>query len=225
MEISQNIIPQLVIVLLWLGGVLSLATIVQQFGTTEQVRKVVHIGTGNILPIAWYFHFPEWFCLTMGGIFCIITFLSYQLPILPVINSVGRRTYGVFFYALSITILVAWFWTIGKPQFAVLGVLVMTWGDGIAALIGQKWGKHPYEIYGNHKSWEGSMAMVIVCFIVTIAVLAISEGLTLTLLPIGLTVAIVATILEAISPSGSDNLSVPIGSGAIAYLLSFILIS
>ena len=222
MVISSNFILQFGFVLLWIGGILALAGIVQQFGTSEQVRKVVHIGTGNILPIAWYFNFPEWFCLSMGGLFCVITFLSYHFPILPIINSVGRQTYGVFFYALSITILVGWFWTIGQPQYAVLGVLVMTWGDGIAALVGQKWGKHPYQIGQNHKSWEGSIAMAITCFVVTIVVLGISPGLSIFTIPIGLLVAITATILEAVSPAGSDNLSVPIGSGALAYLLSLI---
>lgn len=208
-----------------MGGILALAGIVQQFGTKEQVRKVVHIGTGNILPIAWYFNFPEWFCLAMGCLFCVLAFLSYHLPILPIINSVGRRTYGVFFYALSITILIGCFWTIGAPQYGVLGVLVMTWGDGIAALVGQKWGKHPYQVWGNNKSWEGSIAMTVASFIVTVIVLVISSGFSIFIIPISLLVAVLATILEAVSPSGSDNLSVPIGSSSLAYFLSSFLIN
>ncbi|MCS6959020.1 MAG: SEC59/DGK1/VTE5 family protein [Pseudanabaenaceae cyanobacterium SKYGB_i_bin29] len=220
MTISNNLFWQLALVLLWLASVFSLAAIVQKIGTTEQVRKVVHIGTGNILPLAWYFNFPLWFCLAFCVAFCVITFLSYHLPILPVINSVGRRTYGVFFYALSITVLVAYFWTIKQPAFAVLGVLVMSWGDGIAALVGQKWGKHPYQIWGNHKSWEGSGVMALICFVVTVTVLATARGIAVELLPIGCLVAIVATICEAVSPAGSDNLTVPIGSGLLAYLLT-----
>ena len=208
-----------------MGGVLSLAGVVQQFGTKEQVRKVVHIGTGNILPIAWYFDFPEWFCLAMGCLFCVLAFLSYHLPIFPVINSVGRKTYGVFFYALSITILIGLFWTIGQPQYSVLGVLVMTWGDGIAALVGQRWGKHTYQIWDSNKSWEGSIAMALVSFIVTIIVIGISSGFSIFTISIGLLVAVLATILEAVSPAGSDNLSVPIGSGSLAYFLSLFLIS
>ncbi|MFN3360409.1 MAG: diacylglycerol/polyprenol kinase family protein [Pseudanabaenaceae cyanobacterium] len=220
MTISDSLFWQLTLVLLWLTSVFSLAAIVQKVGTTEQVRKVVHIGTGNILPLAWYFNFPLPFCLAVCLIFCGITFLSYHFPILPVINSVGRRTYGVFFYALSITLLIAYFWTIQQPAFAVLGVLVMSWGDGIAALVGQKWGKHSYQIWGNRKSWEGSGAMALICFVITIIILAIKQGMRVQLFPIAMLVALVATLCEAISPAGSDNLTVPISSSFLAYLLS-----
>ena len=35
----------------------------------------------------------------------------------------------------------------------------MAWGDGLAAIIGQRFGKHQYQIGTIKKSWEGSLAM------------------------------------------------------------------
>jgi phytol kinase len=208
---------------IWLGGVLLLAEILRRWkGESELVRKVVHIGTGNILFLAWGLNIPLWICLIACVSFCIIAYISYQLPILPMLNSVGRKTLGVFYYAVSITCLVTWFWTIHLPEYAVVGVLVMAWGDGLAALVGQRWGQHPYYFMDSKKTWEGSIAMLFVSYIVAVIVLAIAGGFSLSTLLIPLPVAIVATILEAISPGGTDNLTVPLVSGSLCYGLAVI---
>ncbi len=202
----------------WLGGVLLLAEILRRWrGESELVRKVVHIGTGNILFLAWGLRIPLWVCLIACISFSIIAYISYYQPILPMLNSVGRKTLGVFYYAISITCLVAWFWSINLPEYAVVGVLVMAWGDGLAALVGQRWGKHRYEFMNNKKSWEGSLAMLIIGYVVTAFVLAIANGMSLSTWLIPLPVAIVATTLEAISPGGTDNLTVPLASGFLCY--------
>lgn len=95
----------------------------------------------------------------------------------------------------------------------------MTWGDGIAALVGQKWGKHPYSILGNNKTWEGSLAMTLTCYGVSTIVLGFAYDWQWSVALVSFPIAVVATILEAISPSGSDNLSVPIVSAALGFLL------
>lgn len=93
-----------------------------------------------------------------------ITLISYFIPILPSINSVERKSLGTFFYAVSIGILAYWFWTINKPQYAVIGILIMDWGDVIAAIIGKRFGRHHYQSLGILKSWEGSLTMMGVSF-------------------------------------------------------------
>jgi phytol kinase len=188
--------------------------------TTELPRKVVHIGTGNVILLAWWLQIPAWVAIAFSIVFSSLTLLSYYLPLLPGINSVGRKSWGTFFYAVSVGILVAWFWPLQFPQFAALGILVMTWGDGLAALIGQKWGRHPYVLWGIQKSWEGSFTMAIVSCLITGLVLL---SLPLTVWQIALIAtctAIVATSLEAFSKLGIDNLTVPIASAACGFWLS-----
>lgn len=202
----------------WLGGVFLLAEILRRWrGESELVRKVVHIGTGNILFLAWGLQIPLWVCLIACISFSIIAYISYYQPILPMLNSVGRKTLGVFYYAVSITCLVGWFWSINLPEYAVVGVLVMAWGDGLAALIGQRWGKHRYEFMDNKKSWEGSLAMLFIGYVVTGFILTMANGMSLSTWLIPLPVAIAATTLEAISPGGTDNLTVPLVSGFLCY--------
>lgn len=185
----------------------------------ELTRKVVHIGTGNVILLAWWLNIPPILGISAAVIAGCIALISFFLPILPSINSVGRRSLGTFFYALSIGILIAWFWPLGQPQYAVIGILVMTWGDGMAAVIGQQFGKHPYQIWGNNKSWEGSLAMMLMSFLVTSWVLLTTVDNHGLVWLTGLLVAIMATSLETISKLGIDNLTVPLASAFLAYLM------
>jgi phytol kinase len=210
-------------VALWLGLVFLTSEIMRRLGREpELVRKVVHIGTGNILFLAWGLNLPLWLCLSASIAFSAIALISYFLPVLPMLSGVGRKTYGVFYYALSITILVGCFWRIGAPQFATVGVIVMSWGDGLAALIGQRWGKHAYHFMGSKRTLEGSLAMLVVSYLATCLILSICQGINSSTLLIPLPVAVIATILEAISPGGTDNLTVPLASASLCYGLSLI---
>lgn len=190
---------------------------------SEVTRKVVHIGAGHVILLAWWLHTPAWMGIAASVVASAIALLSYQFPLLPGINSVGRDSLGTFFYALSIGLLTAWFWPQWQPQYAALGILVMTWGDGLAALVGQRYGRHPYKLWETHKSWEGSSAMLAASLVVCLAILGTVQGLSAVTLVISLVVAVVATALEAFSRFGVDNLSVPLGSAALAYWLSLAL--
>lgn len=211
---------QITAVLLWLGVVGLVAEVLDRVtANSEVVRKAVHIGTGNVILLAWWLQIPAWIGIGASVVFSVIALISYRLPLLPRINSVGRKSLGTFFYAVSIGVLIAWFWSIGQPQYAALGILVMAWGDGLAALIGQRWGRHLYRVWGIKKSWEGSAVMGIVSGVVSILILSMEQGSSAVWL-VSIGVALAATALEAISVWGVDNLTVPIGSAAIAFWLS-----
>lgn len=212
---------QLAVVSVWVGVILLIAGLINRFSSKdpELIRKIVHIGTGNVILLAWWLRIPAWVGITASILASIVTLLSYQFPILPGINSVGRKSLGTFFYAVSIGVLVAWFWSINQPHYAVLGILVMTWGDGFAALIGQRFGKHSYTVWGTKKSWEGSLTMFLVSYIVSSSILLSVQGNNLPTWLVSLAIASVATALEAFSLYGIDNLSVPIGSAALGFFL------
>ncbi|CCQ57846.1 phytol kinase [Crocosphaera watsonii WH 0005] len=95
----------------------------------------------------------------------------------------------------------------------------MAWGDGMAAIIGQKFGKHCYEVLGVKKSWEGSLTMMGVSFLVTSIILSWVSVPILTVVIVSLMIAIVAMALEAFSKLGIDNLTVPLGSAFVAFYL------
>lgn len=205
-----------------LGAIVLLAEILHRHiaATSEVARKIVHIGTGNVILVAWWWQLPAWVGIAAGAIAGAIALLSYYIPILPGINSVGRKSLGTFFYAVSIGILIAWFWPIQEFQYAAIGILVMTWGDGLAGLIGQNFGQHLYQIGGIKKSWEGSLTMALVSYIVSSLILLCVFGNIWQNWVVSLAVALVATGLEAFSKFGIDNLTVPVGSAALAFYLT-----
>ena len=216
---------------LWLGLTLAgvylpvLLLIAEAVGRWPQAidreisRKIVHIGSGNVLLLAWWFAIPAWIAIAASIVAGTLALVSFFVPLLPSIESVGRKSLGTFFYAASIGILVGWFWAIGYPHEAVIGILVMTWGDGLAALVGQNFGRHHYQVWGATKSWEGSLAMAIASFVVCAAILLAVHGSSWEAWTIPAVVAIAATGLESLSILGIDNLTVPIASAALCFLL------
>jgi phytol kinase len=203
----------------WLGlvGIAALLTHrVTPLGS-EFVRKVVHIGTGQIILLAWWMQIPAWVGVSAAIFFSLVAILSYWFPLLPSINNIGRKSWGTCFYAMSIGILVAWFWALALPQYAVLGILVMSWGDGLAGLIGRQYGRHPYVLWGSQKSWEGSAVMAIVSSLVAIAILLPTHGNHWQSWLAAIVIGPIAAGLESFSKLGIDNLTVPIGSAAIGY--------
>ncbi len=212
--------PSLGWVVLYLGIVILIAEVLHKVEgiDKETPRKVVHIGVGNVILIAWWLDFPLLIILQASIAASLLCLISYFIPILYSLSAVGRKSLGSFFYSLSIGVLAYSFW-LDTPQYCVLGVLVMTWGDGLAAIIGRKFGKHPYQVFGMSKSIEGSLTMIGVSFLVSFFIFLATFGHDWKIWLISLSVAIVATVLELISKIGLDNLTVPLGSAWLAYLL------
>lgn len=205
----------------YVGSIVLAAELLHRYTDTdpEQVRKVVHIGTGNVIILAWLLDLPAWVGITSGVLAGIIALISYRLPILPGVNSVGRKSLGTFFYAVSIGIVTAVFWPLDLPYFGVIGILIMAWGDGLAAIIGQRFGSNPYTIFGNTKSWEGTLTMFVVSYAIVSIVLLTANGNIWQTWVVGIPVAIVATGVESIAQWGLDNLTVPLCSAGLAFLV------
>jgi phytol kinase len=218
-ELGTSLLYPLLAIAGWLGIVIASAEAIARSGQwgAEASRKVVHIGVGNVILLAWWFQVPAWIGIGAAGLAAIVTLLSDFYPLLKSVSGIGRKSWGTFFYSVTIGILIATFWPMGFPACAVLGVLVMTWGDGLAALVGQRLGKHPYQLWGMNKSWEGSLTMAIASFVIVVCIgLGIGGGLAPTM-AIAVIVATVATGLEAFSKYGIDNLTVPLGSAFLFY--------
>lgn len=221
LKLNSSLSLQIAIVAVWVSLILLIAWVVNRFVNkdAELLRKIVHIGTGNVILFAWLLDIPASVGIVASIIASLVTLLSYLFPILPAINSVGRQSLGTFFYAVSIGVLVACFWHLKQPQYAAIGVLIMAWGDGLAALIGQRFGKHKYQVFGAHKSWEGSLTMAVASYIVCSLIFLFTLGNVWQTWLISIVVALVASALEAFSLLGIDNLTVPLGSAALAFML------
>lgn len=216
--------PALIWVAIYLGLLLGLAEGGHRWGhyAPDLTRKWVHLGSGNVILLAWGLHLSSLLIEFAAICAAIVALLSYHLPILPSVNGVHRHSWGTFFYGVSIGIATLLFWD-HAPHYTVVSILVMTWGDGLAGMVGQRWGRHPYQWGTIRKSWEGSLTMAVVSGGVTAVVLAIA-GLGMgTVLGTSLVVAIAAPWLELPPWWGVDNLTVPLGTGMLAYYVGQLL--
>ncbi|MGB3293226.1 MAG: diacylglycerol/polyprenol kinase family protein [Phormidesmis sp.] len=214
------LLVQCAIVLLWLTAVGVVSEGLRRLGYGPEItRKAVHIGAGQVILLAWWLAVPAWTGIAASVLFSSVALLSYRFPLLPGINSVGRKSLGTFFYAVSIGLLIFWFWPLQQPQYAAIGILTMTWGDGLAALVGQRYGQHPYQVWGEKKSWEGSLTMLLVSYAVCAGILFGVQGAIAATWWIAAAAAATATALESASKYGIDNLSVPLGAAAVCFWL------
>jgi len=178
----------------------------------ELSRKIVHIGTGAVVPLAWFFEIPFVIALPVAAVITVVTTINHQWRFIPAVEDVDRNSYGTIAYGIAITTLLLLFWPT-RADAVSAGVLVMALGDGLAGLIGRNVASPKWVLFGQTKSSVGTMTMAVVSGLVLIG-LARWSGADLSL-PAALGMVAMATGLEQLSWSGLDNLSVPLSVGVL----------
>ena len=178
----------------------------------ELSRKIVHIGTGAVVPLAWFFEIPFVIALPVAAVITVVTTINHQWLFIPAVEDVDRNSYGTIAYGVAITTLLLLFWP-GRADAVSAGVLVMALGDGLAGLIGRNVDSPKWVLFGQTKSSVGTMTMAVVSGLVLIG-LAQGSGADLSL-PAALGMVAMATGLEQLSWGGLDNLSVPLSVGVL----------
>ncbi len=181
----------------------------------ELVRKSAHIATGVIAS-----SFPLIFRSAWPGIaLCSLALLGMigmrAVPDLRrtfgrVTGSVDRQSWGEFYFPVAVGCV--WVLSERNPVLFVIPVLLLTFGDAAAALVGAAMGRHKYRTTEGHKSVEGSMAFVGVSTAATLmALLVLAPGLDVRKAAlVAALLACLLTIFEAIAWRGMDNLLLPI---------------
>lgn len=174
-------------------------------------RKFLHIMTGNIAFILPLFVTREIMAFVAAGPFIVFTFL--MSPYSPIKSMRGKTSeaghgLGLMYYAITWTVLAYAFFD--HREIIAMGILAMSYGDGLASLVGIRYGKQKYRIYKDIKSYVGSLAMFVFTFLfLIVALLFYTEPLTILVAVFLVCMAGVATVVEAVTPFGLDNLSVP----------------
>ncbi len=173
-----------------------------------RARKAIHYFAGGFAALLAPFLFQTPY------VFPLMSFLLFIYTYLP--HARGRLMewyqipglYGEVYFTFSYFVLFAIFWRI-DIWIAVTAALFMAFGDGITGIV-----KEMY--YGRREEERkvkglnlGNLAMFLVCAPI---------GLALKGIP-GLVAAVYASLVEAFEGI-DDNVTVPLGSAAIMWLLS-----
>jgi len=205
----------------WLGFAISLVYIFSLIGLAEFLRrrkgyssdftrKVIHIGVGMLAwAVPFLFKQPWPFIVACLG-FVVLNLLDWRFGFFAAMASSSRSNLGTVYFPLAAGIVAYIFWD--TPPLMVAALMPLTWGDGLAPVIGKLFGRHSYHIKNSTRTIEGSIGFFVAALIATWLALWVMPGLpNLTpaqaLLP-ALVVSIITTLVEAISIWGLDNLTI-----------------
>ena len=207
----------IIVSLIFVGMIIISAKFFQKKGE-ETSRKYIRIMLANWWFIAMYF-FDNWISAAIvPAIFVIINYISYKNDVIKVMEREKNDGLGTVYYAVSLLILaIATFGITNKPEIGLVGVLVMGYGDGLAAVIGKSIKSYEYSVGNSKKTVAGSLAMLIVTGII-VGIFFINSGADAWIMKT-LTTSIILTIVEAVSIKGLDNITVPILASLLVAVL------
>ena len=217
----MNNIVGFIVSILYVGIIIVSAKVFEKAGK-EASRKYIHIMLSNWWIIAMAFFDNMFWAAAAPAIFVVVNYLSYKKGIIKVMErdagDDNKESLGTVYYALSLLILaLITFGPLNNPAIGLCGILVMGYGDGLAAVIGQAVKSKEFVIAGNKKSIAGSLAMFCVTLIIFVGFLMYSSTDYIAIKSI--LVAVLMTIIEAVSIKGTDNLTVPLITSLLALLM------
>ena len=186
-------------------------------------RKILHIMVGNVAFLLPIFETGWIMAFVAAGPFIVFTYLmSSHTPIKSIKGktSAAGHSMGLVYYSITWTILAYLFFD--NMVVIAIGILAMSYGDGFASVIGSRFGLKKFNLFGDEKSYVGSFSMFIFTyFMMLVAILFYGIEFSYTILLFLGLIALIAAIIEGVTPKGLDNLFVPF---VVAFLYWFFII-
>src|SRR5208337_3623647 len=133
-------------------GFIGIATILMRRGVLAPsvTRKVIHIGVAHWWLIAMALMDDPWVASVGPASFIVINALAIRFRFLPTMDEgADARNWGTVYFPVSLLVLVNLCWRGMAPIWVGgLAVLVMGWGDGLAAIVGER----RVKIYGVRRA-------------------------------------------------------------------------
>ena len=220
----------------------------QKKGKVSQIitRKFVHIFAGPVFVVTWMLFSGEiishYIALIVPLLF-VLQFLAIGTGVMKNESFVASMSRsgdpkellgGTLYYAV-VMVLMTLFWfyipsmgiNYANPT-ALLIIGCISGGDGLADIIGRKFGgDKKFGIKGSEKTIIGSIGMLVGSILVSSILVLIfsievpSFNIATLILPI-IVVSIVATVVEALSPKGTDNFTIFIAVIIVVLIFEFV---
>jgi len=186
----------------------------------ELKRKLFH-EIGLLIPIVYiFFDKKDDAIFVMSIVVLIFVFMEFLRlrynfgnEFIPKVVGKTVRDYEKVELSAATYFIISSFFTVllFEKYIAIAAISYNSIGDLFSAVIGKKYGKRKY--MGGKKSLEGSLACFISCLII---------GLLIFNPMVAIAGAIAATFAEGYLIKVNDNLSIPILSGVVLTLVSFL---
>ncbi len=213
----NNLLAALFTIIYVFSLVALMEVFVTRFGLARDLsRKITHIGAGMIIAFLPLFDDTHWSKYFNVSIFVIWIALLVQKGLFADVNDEAVKTMtrtgdrrellkGPLYFVIVATICGTLFY---KTFEGVLAMSILGWGDGMAPIIGSRYGKIKYQIL-SPKSVEGSLTMFVSAFVASLLLVQFIVPQEYNFNRI-LILSGIATIAEGISPKELDNFIIPL---------------
>lgn len=197
-------------------------------------RKIIHIGTGPIFVLCWLFFNDSVYAPYLAALVPLGITIQFALvgsgvikdpAAVEAMSRTGDRREilrGPLFYGIGFVVLTIAFWR--YSPIGMVALMVLCGGDGMADIVGKSVGgvRLPWS---PRKTLVGSLTMLVGGFFFAVLVVwaFVRQGYFSTpiqgyLLPIGV-IALVTTIIESLPYADIDNITIPLVSVLIGFLV------
>ena len=197
-------------------------------------RKIIHIGTGPIFVLCWLLFTDapsaRFLAALVPGLITV-QFILVGLGIIhdeaavQAMSRTGDRREilrGPLFYGIIFVILTIFYWK--DSPIGIIALMLMCGGDGLADILGRKYGKHKLP-WSKEKSWMGSLGMFVGGWILALVVLwvyllqGIFPGSLISYFPVISLIALAGTLVESLPLKDIDNITVTLTAVILGQIL------
>lgn len=196
------------------------STLLYKLGIPQKyTRKTVHILIGFEWIILNHYIGPSYHLLIICLSFLALLLFTYKKGLMRMISSDADNAPGTVYFCVSMSAmsLISWL----RPEFMVpfgIAVFCTSLGDGFAGVVGQAVRRFNPRIWQN-KTLFGTLASFIFSFFVC----AVFDNVYSLGMPFWclVSLAFMGAALELVTGAGLDNITLPIGTFLLSYLLIF----
>jgi phytol kinase len=173
----------------------------------ETARKLIHILVGSF--IAFWPLYMSWQTIQLLSLALFIgVFLSYEFGVFGAIHHTRRRRAGELWFPLGVGLTAL---LTVQPWIFCIAILHLSIADGLAAVVGSRWGWKHYQIGEHTRSFFGSLAFLMTSLaLCASAYIFLREELPGVSLAVFAIIPFLSTAVESISRKGLDNIFIPL---------------
>lgn len=183
------------------------------------VRKWLHaaVGTWTVAATALFHH--EGWAIVPPAAFLLVNATGRPRALALKLAEDRRESLGLWLFPAGVILLYLFFWNDAHRGPALAGAAALALADPAAAIVGARHGQRRFERFAFGRSLEGSIVFLVIAGLLCGAVAAwVHEPVSP--LRIGVGCGVVGALIEAVSPAGFDNLSIPLAVAATYAMLA-----
>jgi phytol kinase len=185
------------------------------FAPPSLIRKLLHAAVGAwTLAITPSFHQLGW-ALVLPGLFLVVNASPHARPLFQAIAETPERAKGLWTFPAGVILVYLLFWEAGARPAILAGLAALAFADPLAAMVGTRFGQRRFGAWGHGRTLEGSLAFFLLAALGAGLVASRAEPGAGTLAwRAGVGCGVAGAAIEALAPSGWDNLAIPVAVAA-----------